>query len=291
MEQKGKLLWVLIFMFILSACRSEDHKALTFVSGKVEYTENPVNIDVPNPRFSWIVSSTYRGGRQTAYQILVSGNRRYLKNEKDYCWDSGKQTSIATLHHEYKGKKLESNKIYYWQVKIWDGDGKGTLSPVYSFHTALLSANDWQAKWIGANTAKEPIPVIGFFMNIKEEKELKDTVVHSGRSVLLRNEFSIKKPVKSAYVFVTGLGFYEMLLNGKRVGNFVLSPAKTPYHKYILYDTYDVSSFLHNGKNAVGIHLGNGWYNPYKKWWNEYRSPDYLRDKLNRWFLQRRGYY
>lgn len=271
MKQKGKLFWILIFMFIFSACRTGDHKAHKFVSGKVEYTENPVNIDVPNPRFSWIVSSTQRGGKQTAYQILVAESRKYLESGNEYCWNSGKQSGHSTIHHAYKGKKLESNKTYYWKVNVWDAKGHITPSPIYTFHTAFLSTNDWKAEWIGANSAKEPHPEKGFIKDRKEEESLKDTVFHQGRSVLLRNEFSVNKPVKSAWVFVTGLGMYEMMLNGKRVGDFVLSPAKTPYHKYILYDTYDVTSSLLKGRNAVGLHLGNGWYNPYKKWWNEYR--------------------
>ncbi|MBK6282579.1 MAG: alpha-L-rhamnosidase N-terminal domain-containing protein [Draconibacterium sp.] len=82
---------------------------------------------------------------------------------------------------------------------------------------------------------------------------------------------STSEKIKSARAFVTGLGFYEFYINGQRVGENVLSPAKTPYHKYILYDTYDVTSLFKKGENAMGFHLGNGWYNPYKKWWAQYR--------------------
>ncbi len=263
--------WVLVFLLGISECKTENDKEIRFESGKVEYMENPVNIDVPNPRFSWIVSSARRGAGQTAYQIFVSESRENLEKRKIYNWNSGKQPGNSTLHQVYEGKDLESNKTYYWQVRIWDEKGRGNLSPVYSFSTALLSANEWHAKWVGANTAKEPKPVKGFLKDRNEEISLKDTVFHQGRSVLLRNDFYIKKPVKSATVFVTGLGLYEMLLNGKRVGDFVLSPAKTNYNKIILYDTYDVMHLLRKGQNGVGLHLGNGWYNPYKKWWNDYR--------------------
>ncbi len=108
-------------------------------------------------------------------------------------------------------------------------------------------------------------------MDVKEEDELGDTVKHDGRSVLLRNEFECSEKVKRARVFVVGLGYYELYLNGEKVGNHVLSPAKTNYRKEILYDTYDITNELKKGNNAVGIHLGNGWFNPYKKWWKEYR--------------------
>jgi alpha-L-rhamnosidase len=255
----------------LNSCNSQKNGKIEFKKGLTEYTSNPISVGVRSPRFSWIVSSSERGQKQSAFQIFVSDSEKGLKKEKYNMWDSGKQSTNATLHHKYRGKTLESNKTYYWQVKIWDRNGKEAVSPVYTFSTTLLSPNDWQAKWIGANSAIEPKQTKGFFMDRNEEKGLKDTVSHNGRSVLLRNEILIKKTVKSAKVYVTGLGFYEMMLNGERVGSFVLAPAKTPYHKHILYDTYDVTKYLQKGDNAIGIHLGNGWYDPYKKWWKEYR--------------------
>jgi alpha-L-rhamnosidase len=175
------------------------------------------------------------------------------------------------VHLEYRGKPLASNTRYFWQVEIWDRFGKRFRSEPSTFATALMAEGDWQAKWIGANRAPEPKPGKGFIMEAKEESDLEIPVAHDGQSVLLRTEFALDKLVESARVFVTGLGFYELMLNDKRVGENVLAPAKTPYHKHILYDTYDVTSLLRQGDNAIGLHLGNGWYDPYKKWWQEYR--------------------
>ncbi len=109
------------------------------------------------------------------------------------------------------------------------------------------------------------------FVDVKEQYQGIDTIVHEGRSVLLRSNILCEKKIREAKAYITGLGFYEFYVNGQRMGESVLTPAKTNYLKEVLYDTYDVTSSLREGENGLGIHLGNGWYNPYKKWWKEYR--------------------
>ena len=148
---------------------------------------------------------------------------------------------------------------------VWNKNGNSFESPVSSFETALLQEKDWEAGWIGSGPAKQPLPVKGFFSDYNEQYLFNDTVIHAGHSLLLRKEIQIQKKIESAHAYVTGLGFYEFYINGIRVGDHVLAPAKTPYHKQILYDTYDVTDLLKKGQNAFGFHLGNGWYNPYKK--------------------------
>ncbi|MCG8307446.1 MAG: glycoside hydrolase family 78 protein [Cytophagales bacterium] len=228
-------------------------------------------MDTQSPRFSWIIATSERAKNQTAYQINVATESSFLEAGLPDMWNSNKVMSGKTTHIRYEGKRLASNSTYFWKVRIWDEDGKTCESGVHAFSTGLLSESDWSAKWIGANTAFEPKPEKGFFTDKNEESALADSVYHSGRSIMLRRSFEIPREIASARLFITGLGFYESEINGAPVGDFVLSPAKTPYHKYILYDTYDVTDKLNTGKNVIGIHLGNGWYNPYKKWWKEYR--------------------
>lgn len=234
-----------------------------------EYAENPINIDLEHPRFSWVVSASERGQYQSAFQIYVANNKNDFEDES--LWDSGKIISDVTMHISYDGKPLKSNTLYYWKVRVWNGESEEFESQVSTFSTALLSENDWKAKWIGANSAPEPKPKKGFIMDENEEAGRADTVHHKGRSVLLRSEFELDRPIESAKLYITGLGFYEAHINGQKVGDFVLATAKTPYHKHILYDTYDVTDQLKEGGNAIGVHLGNGWYDPYKNWWKEYR--------------------
>ena len=265
----ASLFLILLFLILNFSCTTKP--SLIFEKLLVDYAENPINIDNPNPRFSWIIKSTERNQLQSAYQILVATDKNLLKSGKADIWDSGKISSSETIQHEFSGKILESNRTYFWKVMVWDEKGQAFESPIAVFETALLEQQNWQAQWIGAGPKSQPLPGKGFFSDKKEQFALADTVVHSGQSVLLRKEVQLEKTIKSAKVFVTGLGIYEFYINGQRVGDHVLAPAKTPYHKHILYDTYDVTSLLKKGENAFGFHLGNGWYNPYKKWWAQYR--------------------
>lgn len=235
----------------------------------VEYSEKPTSIDIPQPRFSWIVSSAGRDKKQTAFRIIVASDQHLLNSDKPDLWDSGRIESGETIHHKYLPANLRSDCRYFWRVFIWDGDGNIQESPVSEFSTAFLPGYNWQAAWIG-NMPAEPFPVNGFYKSVDEQAAC-DTVSHDGCSLLLRHEEELSGEIESASAFITGLGYYEFYINGKRVGEHRLSPAKTPYHKYVLYDKYNVTTLLRNGRNAFGIHLGNGWYNPYKKWWNEYR--------------------
>ncbi|MEN8193550.1 MAG: family 78 glycoside hydrolase catalytic domain [Bacteroidota bacterium] len=260
----------LIFIRLISSVNyshSSNDTNLRIEKMKCEYAATPINVDRLKPRFSWIISSDTRGEKQTAYQIIVSKD----EDMTCYLWDSGRINSSSTNQISYDGTELESNSLYFWQVRIWNKDSKMYKSKISSFGTALLHHDEWIAEWIGASPTQEPKLPNGFLKNAKEQYSLSDTIKHDGRSILLRNEFECKENIKNARIYVTGLGYYELLLNGEKVGDHVLSPAKTNYSKEVLYDTYDVTTQLLKGKNALGIHLGNGWFNPYKKWWQEYR--------------------
>ena len=268
---EGVTLISLFLILCTNVISANSYSHISFKRLLVEYAENPINIDESHPRFSWIISSDRRNQRQSAYRIMVASSLKNLNLNHGDLWDTGKVISSETIQHEYEPDNLKSNSSYYWKVIFWDGDSKPHESPASGFETAFLSANDWTAKWIGKGSKSEPLPEQGFYKDPKEQSGMADTIVHDGNSLLLRREIELSKKIRSARAYVTGLGFYEFYVNGSRVGDHVLAPAKTPYHRQILYDTYDVTNFLTKGVNAVGIHLGNGWYNPYKKWWNDYR--------------------
>ena len=75
---------------------------------------------------------------------------------------------------------------------------------------------------------------------------------------LLRTEFEAEKEIRNARVHISGLGFYELYLNGDRIGNSVLDPARTNYTETVLYSTYNVADQLASGTNAIGVALGHG---------------------------------
>ncbi len=76
-----------------------------------------------------------------------------------------------------------------------------------------------------------------------------------------RKDLDIVKSVKSACIHICGPGYHELRLNGRKVGDHVLEPNFTDYTKRALYVTYDVADALNQGENALGVILGNGWYN------------------------------
>jgi alpha-L-rhamnosidase len=270
-EIMKKILYWTFVIFNFINCTRPTQEKLIFEKLLCESAENPIYINTYQPHFTWIVKSPVHNQYQQAYQLYLASSKEALEREDGNIWTSNKVNSDQTMHVRYGGKPLESNKTYFWKVKIWDKENNEFVSRVEEFTTTLMSSDDWNAKWIGFNDAYEPRPLKGFFMDQKEEHLLNDTVYHHGRSVLLRKTFHLDKKISSARLFISGLGFYEAKINGSRVGEQMLSPAKTPYHKHILFDTYEVTSLMRQGNNAIGIHLGNGWYNPYKKWWKEYR--------------------
>jgi alpha-L-rhamnosidase len=186
---------------------------------------------VPRPRFSWMLVHPERGRSQSAYQILVASDLRYLEEDKGDLWDSGNTRSNLSVNIEYRGRELESRKRYYWKVRWWDDLDRVSLwSRPAMFEMGLLRPEDWKARWITGGA-------------------------------LLRRKFMLTKKVLSARIYVTGLGYYELRINGTRVGDRLLDPAWTDYDKLVLYSAYDVSSLLREGENVVGVMLGNGRFN------------------------------
>jgi len=239
---------------------------------RCEYAQNPVGVDAILPQLSWVLESRERNQKQSAYHILVASTPAQLEAKKGDLWDSGQVKSGESTHIPYAGTPLTARLRCYWKVRIWDASGiPSHWSPPASWEMALLRPEDWTAKWIGSGPAKESFPPEGFFKSTKEFTNLTQRVTVDGRSTLLRKSFVAEKPIRRAQVYVTGLGYYELSCNGQRVGDRVLSPAKSNYRKWVLYDTYDVTAQLRPGKNALGVMLGNGWFNPSKKWWEPYR--------------------
>ncbi|RBQ04067.1 alpha-rhamnosidase [Pedobacter miscanthi] len=208
-----------------------------------EMLENPLGIDVQKPRFAWHIISKERNVMQTAYQILVASSEEKLKANDGDLWDSGKVNSSESIHVTYNGKPLNSRLKAYWKVKTWTTAGQSEWSANNYFTMGLLYYKDWPKGWIGFDRA---FP----WDNIKTDSRL------SAR--YFRKEFQSTKEIKSATASIIGLGLYQLFINGKKVGEDLLSPSPTDYTKNVKYNTYDVTSYIQNGKNAVGTILGNG---------------------------------
>lgn len=246
----------------------------------------PLGIDTPIPRFAWTWPAALRGFRQTAYRILVASNLDNLRWDLGDIWDSGpvpsdRQNGIpfgvpgggddgrVVLAYDGQGPDalmmqadspsgrangrlvqadgkplaavpLQSHRTYFAKVQGWDSSGQATLwSPALEFSTALLAGELPAGKWIRH-------------------------AADGNRSAQFRKEFTLPadKTVAKAEVLVCGLGQSVLSLNGAKVGADVLEPGWTDYSASVLYVTHDVTSQVLAGRNALGLVLGGGFYDP-----------------------------
>lgn len=207
---------------------------------RCEYLVNPICIDEPAPRLSWIVEDSGRGWRQSAYQIQVASDEKLLARDRPDLWDSGQVKSNETNQIVYQGKALASRMQCFWKVRVWSDKGdQSNWSKPQKWEMGLLGEKDWAASsWIGRSgpNAANPAPY-------------------------LRKEFTVTGAVKRARVYVCGLGYADLHVNGRPVNESTeRDPGYTNYDKTVLYVAYDVTQLLRKGSNAIGAILGTGWY-------------------------------
>ena len=222
---------------------------------KCEHRVNPLGIDGPSPRLSWVLDAEGRGQVQSAYRILVAGNEEDLAAEENLVWDSGRVESDRSLGVEYGGGELKSGARRVWNVRAWDREGELSFpSEPAVFEAGLLERSDWEGAWIsaGESPAGEVDPPTG------DEYDALGNGLDP--SPYLRKEFGLTRPVRRARLYATARGLYELSVNGSRVGDDVLAPGWTDYRKRIQYQSYDVTELLREGPNALGTILGDGWY-------------------------------
>lgn len=219
---------------------------------KVEYlTELPI-VDHPRPRFFWNVTGSFRGDSPTAYQIILSSESELCQREIGDLWDSGQVKTSSTSHIPYEGEELLSCQQYYWRVRWWNSAGEASpYSEVASLATGFMGSTKFKANWI---TQPEPECFTGPKTVLLGQEEPPDL---QSKAIYLRKEFSSPGPVSRATVYICGLGYYELYINGQRVGDRVLDPAWSDYRQIAYYSIYEVTHLIQS-QNAIGVILGNG---------------------------------
>jgi len=412
MNPRSVLLLSMTFVLACSGVLAGTATPTTLVADRLrcEYLSNPMGIDVPRPRLSWVVVSDERGARQTAYRILVASSPEELAAGRGDLWDSGRVESDQTLHVVYDGRPLKSGQPCYWKVRVWDAQGKASAwSRPATWSMGMIEPADWQARWIAADAqpvkARPRPPHNGYHsqlapsadttkwvtVDLGQMRRIDAVRLHPARpfnyqdtpgflfpvrfkieaakkadfsdaatvvdrtsadvanpgtkaptfkfpatearyvrlaatrlgqrdpgnyglalaemevlggdknfakgaavtsldsidagawscarlvdgrvkpdrgdrgvlpqpATMLRKEFAMAGPIKRATVYVTGLGLYELSLNGQRVGDHLLAPEWTRYPNRVQYQTYDVTPLLREGENALGAVLEEGWY-------------------------------
>ena len=228
--------------------------------------ENPLAVNTNQPRLSWQLVSKESNVTQSAYQILVASSEEKLKKNEGDIWNSEKVVSNKNLQITYSGTPLESETKYFWKVKVWNQKDKASnWSQTASFRIAPSSLNPI---WIGAITkADSHLPEGRNYHTATFKRAKKDSIINasdslSRRSIMLRKPFSVNKEIKEAVVYISGLGHYELTINGKKIGNSEFAPLWTDYDKTVNFNTYELSAEeLKKGENVIGVLLGNGMYN------------------------------
>jgi alpha-L-rhamnosidase len=212
---------------------------------RCEMLVNPQGIDATQPRLSWQLSSSGRNIRQAAYEVLVASSVAKLAANQGDLWTSGKVNSSESIMVRYQGKALKSGTACFWKVKVYTNNGDSNWSQPARWSMGLLLPADWKAKWIGWEK--------GFAW---------DSVSKFSRlsARYYRKEFSAANQVKRATAYISGLGHYELYVNGAHIGDQVLAEMPTDYNKSVQYSTYDVTTNVKAGKNAIAAVLGNGRY-------------------------------
>lgn len=210
-----------------------------------EYIDNPIGLDIRQPRLSWQVHSDKRGACQTAYQLLVANHPDVPEEPAaDLLRNTGKVTSENSLHIAYEGSSLQPGQRCYWRVRVWDEvDEVSEWSEPAFWEMGLLDSNNWRAQWITPDwdeDPKQPQPV-----------------------PLLRRRFQVDGDIVAARIYATSLGLYVLRLNGQCVTDAVLTTGWTTYDQRLQHQTYDVTPLIHQGDNVLGAMLGDGWYRGY----------------------------
>ena len=225
-----------LLMIVFSFTCIQAFSQTKIVALQCEYLTNPLGIDAAQPRFTWKMADTAAGATQTAYEIIVGKDSAALLQGKNNEWQTGKINSAAQLV-TYNGNALEPFTKYFWLVRLWNH--KGTMAQVTgSFETGMMQMRNWKGAWI---------------------KDTRD--IHLKPAPYFRKTFTAGRKIKSARAYIAVAGLYELYINGSRIGDHRLDPMYTRFDRRTLYVTYDVTAALRQGKNAVGVLLGNGWYN------------------------------
>jgi alpha-L-rhamnosidase len=251
----------LIFSFVVVlSCKNSADTSFSVSDTKCNGMDNPAGTGKV-PEFSWIISSSTRGNEQKAYQLIVSSDKDKIAKNQGDIWDSGKVGSGLSAWIGYQGAQLQPGMKYFWRVRVWDSSDKPSLwSKTGEFITGLFDKEGWNgARWIGYEEIPDSLLLVPGVHGSGDK--LGNVATKRTTVPCFRKEFSLDKKITSAYVFVSGLGQYELYINGNKIGDRFLSPGWSDYRKRCFYNTFDVTENLISGSNTLGAIVGNGFYN------------------------------
>lgn len=197
---------------------------------RTNHVKNPLGFEMDKVTFSWVTEGKdIKSTKQKTCEVVISLDGEF----NNIVFNSGVCTDINSLAYT-PDFTLEPRKRYYWRVTVTGDKGDTVASQVAWFETGKMD-EPWVAKWITPDLDKEIHP-------------------------LIRKEVVLPDGIKSARLYISGLGLYTVEINGEKIGEEYFAPGFTSYDFWVQYETYDVTKNIKSGNNAIGIMLGNGWY-------------------------------
>jgi alpha-L-rhamnosidase len=238
---KNILLSAIVMVALMSACLQKS--VISPIHLLCEAKINPLGIATTQPRLNWKNESMENKAKQIAYQILASSSPHLLNEAKADLWNSGKVNVSKSVWIPYEGKFLQSRSVVYWKIRVWDqNDASSQWSETAQFSVGLLSSSDWEGDYIGMSS---------------------DMAINN--SPFLRKSFILNEKHDELYLHVNSLGYHELYVNNQKVGDALLAPAESQFNKRSFSLSYDLSSYLKEGNNAIVLWLGYGWYKNFKE--------------------------
>ncbi|MGD0536909.1 MAG: family 78 glycoside hydrolase catalytic domain [Verrucomicrobiota bacterium] len=217
---------------------------------RCEYLREPLAIETHAPRLGWKLTPTdpaAHGQRQRAWQVQVATTRTLLEAGRGDLWDSGWVTSDQSQLIGYAGRPLVTELVCFWRVRVKDEHGQASAwSAPASWTVGMLAPGDWTAQWIGTDQQFKRQP--GW---PPPDNTMPDP--------WLRKTFALAAAPRRALLQVASVGYHEVYVNGRRIGDSVLMPCISDFTKRARYVTYDITRLLRPGTNALGLWLGTSW--------------------------------
>jgi len=205
------------------------------VTVRAEHLAQAFGIGTASPRLSWVIETKARDWRQTAYEIQAFGADGAGRGA------TGRIESDQSVLVDWPFAQLASRERVSVRVRVWGSDGsESDWSTPLAIEAGLLAPDDWRARFVTPDWDEDPLQV------------------HP--APFLRRAFTLRAGIASARLYITALGLYEAQINGQVVGDHVLAPGWTVYDARLRTQTFDVTALLHEGPNAIGAILGDGWF-------------------------------
>lgn len=191
---------------------------------------NPIGYALGTPSLSWVIVAPPRA---QLISTMVQVSRDSLFN--NILYESDKSEPISSIDFRLN-IQLSPRTRYYWRVIVQTSIGT-SKSPVVFFETSKMD-EPWTAQWI--------------------TPALSDTFSNHDSPIIRKSIFLSSFP-KKARIYITGLGLYQLYINGQDASNELLTPYCNDYYTWLQYQTFDITLLLHAGENVIGVMLGDGW--------------------------------